>query len=467
MTLPAQSDLDTPATSSPAWLQEPAAAHPILGECSQGRRAAAFLFFLSTTAVLFIRPADLLPELADLPIYEILILACLAAAMPEVLDQLKPHSLAGAPITLCVVGILAAIALSHASHFQFAETWTDGIEFTKVLLYYLLLVAVIDTAARLRQFLACLALCIAMLAAIPLLQHHGLIDLGTVEALDERSVDHNSGQEVIFTRLQGAGLFHDPNDLCHILGTGVLLCLAGFDTGHSRALRALWAVPLAMLLWAMVLTQSRGGVLALGAGLAAWGLMRFGWKKSLVVGAIVAPALLSLMSGRQTDISLETETGQERIQLWSDALDLFHANPVLGVGEGSFEKATGLVVHNSFVQCFVELGWVGGTCFLGAFYLALRILLSQPIPSAFAPLRPYMAAAIGAYVVGMMSLTRSYFVPTYLMLGMATAYSRAAPAAGGAAGARVSGRLLRELAAVSIIFLVLAHFWVRASVHWQ
>jgi hypothetical protein len=417
-----------------------------------------------TTAVLFIRPADLLPEWADVPFYEILVLACLAIALPDILNQFSARALAAAPITLCIIGILAAIVLSHAFHSQFESAQTNGIEFAKVLLYYMLLVGVIDSTERLRHFLIFLALFIVMLAAIPLLHHHGVIDLGTVEALDERGVDRHSGRQLVFTRLQGPGIFHDPNDLCHMLGTGVLLCVAGMDAGRSRLGRLLWVAPVAILLWAMVLTQSRGGILALAGGLAVFGLLRFGWKKAIVVGAIAAPVLLGFLSGRQADISLDTQTGQERIQLWSDAMDLIRANPVLGVGEGGFEKATGLVVHNSFIQCFVELGWVGGTCFLGAFYFALRVLMSQR-PSA--ALRPCLAAAVAAYVVGMLSLTRSYLVPTYLTLGLATAYSRVTPAAGGAAGPRMNGRLLRELVAVSIIFLVLAHFWVRASVHWQ
>jgi O-antigen ligase len=194
----------------------------------------------------------------------------------------------------------------------------------------------------------------------------------------------------------------------------------------------------------------------------------------VILGACAGPLLLGLLSGRQADLSLDTETSRERIPLWNDALDLFRAHPVLGVGQGNFERAEGLVAHNSFIQCFVELGWVGGGCFVAGFYLAMRIVLQRLAPNpAAAPLgsslafRPYLAAAIAAYVIGMMSLTRSYLVPTYLMLGLATAYSRVRPAAGGAAGPRLSGRLVSELLLVSLAFLAGAFLWIRASVHWQ
>ncbi|MDB5331334.1 MAG: hypothetical protein JWP03_2485 [Phycisphaerales bacterium] len=464
---------------APAFDAEPA---PLGLPCAEGlsavgrrlRLTVAFMLLVLVTATLFLRPADLLPDLEDLPIYEVLTVACLIAALPEVLEQLTAGALAASPITVCVVGILIAIVASHLSHADVGDAWFNGVEFVKVLLYYLLLVGVIDNPAQLRRFLSCMAILIAILAAIPLLQHHGFIELETISALDDHGVDRNTGQALIYSRLQGPGIFHDPNDLCHIMGVGVVLCLQGLFGGRFLVLRALWLAPIAALLWAMVLTQSRGGIIALAAGLAVFALLRFRWKRALILGACAGPLLLGLLSGRQADLSLDTETSRERIQLWNDALDLFRAHPVLGVGQGNFERAEGLVAHNSFIQCFVELGWVGGGCFVAGFYLAMRFVLQRPAPNpAAAPLgsslafRPYLAAAIAAYVIGMMSLTRSYLVPTYLMLGLATAYSRVRPAAGGAAGPRLSGRLVSELLLVSLAFLAGAFLWIRASVHWQ
>src|SRR5438046_1928435 len=78
--------------------------------------AAGFALFLLVNAVLFIRPAELIPELGDLPFYELTIIACLAASSLGVVGQLSPRSLPTQPITVCVVGMLAAIVLSHLAN---------------------------------------------------------------------------------------------------------------------------------------------------------------------------------------------------------------------------------------------------------------------------------------------------------------------------------------------------------------
>ena len=76
---------------------------------------------------------------------------------------------------------------------------------------------------------------------------------------------------------------------------------------------------------------------------------------------------------------------------------------------------------------YTELGIVGGTVFLGMFYLRLLGPAAQssgsgcstPTCSACCP---YMLAMMAAYAVGILSLSRSYEVPTYTMLGLAAAY---------------------------------------------
>src|SRR5579864_1909912 len=75
-----------------------------------------FGLFVLVNAVLFVRPAELIPGIADWPIYEVVILACLLASLPAVIRQLTWNSFRRNPITLCVVGLLLAIILSHLTH---------------------------------------------------------------------------------------------------------------------------------------------------------------------------------------------------------------------------------------------------------------------------------------------------------------------------------------------------------------
>src|SRR4051812_20994591 len=103
----------------------------------------AFFFFLLLNAVLFIRPEELVPELLGLQLYQALIVVCLVMTVPAVLRQLTARSLGTQPITLCVVGLLAAVILSQVSHLQFGIGLESAQEFGKVVLYYLLFVGIV------------------------------------------------------------------------------------------------------------------------------------------------------------------------------------------------------------------------------------------------------------------------------------------------------------------------------------
>ena len=85
--------------------------------------------------------------------------------------------------------------------------------------------------------------------------------------------------------------------------------------------------------------------------------------------------MLVFFAGRQTSISAPpTAPAQDRIQLWSDGLLLFRQSPLFGIGRDQFDKAEGLVAHNSYVHTFAKLGLFGGFFFIGAFVVALESL---------------------------------------------------------------------------------------------
>src|SRR5262245_38701086 len=134
-----------------------------------------FGLFILVNAVLFIRPAEVVPDLEKAPIYEVVILACLAVSLPSVLEQLSPAALSGRPITVCVLGLLAAVMLSHLSHFSPGAAYDAGFAFAKVVVYYLLLVGLVNTPGRLRCFLLWLVGFVVVLTLLALLQYHGVI----------------------------------------------------------------------------------------------------------------------------------------------------------------------------------------------------------------------------------------------------------------------------------------------------
>src|SRR4051812_20057639 len=111
-----------------------------------------FALFIVLNAILLIRPEELWPEIAGLRLYQILIGICTVVALPGILQQLRLDELKRRPITVCVLGLLGAVTLSLLVQGRVDDIEEFVPEFAKVILYYLLLVAVITTPARLKVF---------------------------------------------------------------------------------------------------------------------------------------------------------------------------------------------------------------------------------------------------------------------------------------------------------------------------
>jgi O-antigen ligase len=389
----------------------------------------AFGLFLLLNAVLFVRPSELVPDLETVPIYQIVILACLAASLPTVLfSVLSARSLTEQPITLCVLGLLPLAVLSMVGRMTLGDIWEQTAEYSKVLVYYVLLLANVNTPVRIRQFLTCLVFFIVPLTGIAVLTYHEIIAIPGLEMLRE-IVAGPGGIEVYSYRLRATGIFHDPNDLCLALSLGTTVCLFRFGARRLGLFRVLWLLPVVLFGYALFLTQSRGGLLGLGAGLVVLFHARFGRKKTLLLLLLCAPAAIFAVLGMRGEAFDGSEgTGQQRVQLWAEGFALFKETPFFGVGVGGFENEVHHVAHNSFIHAFVELGFLGGVLFTGAFYLAVWSLYRLGAPGLrfvdreTQRLRPYLLAIVCAFVGGILSLSRCYAVPTYLILGLSAAY---------------------------------------------
>ncbi len=382
--------------------------------------AGAYALFILVNASLFVRPAEIVPSLEGWPIYAVLATLALAVALPAVLAQLTLRSLLERPISACVVGLLAAVVLSHLSSFFIWGARTSGMEFFKVLLYYLLLVGVIDSIDRLRRFMGWIVVLAVIVTGLTVLQYHGLIDIAALAAVEQGRIDPDTGEGSIVLRIVSTGIFNDPNDLC-------LLLVLAMDDRRWGLWRIGWIAPLALFGYAMMLTQSRGGFLGLLAAIVVFIWVRLGWRKGLPIATLALPAMFFLFAGRQTELDVGEGTAQDRIQLWSEGLTFFRRAPIFGIGYGNFFEEIGLVAHNSFLHAFAELGFFGGAIFVGAFALAFRTLqrigpcMTRASDADLLRLRPYLMAIVAGYAAGMMSLSRTYVVPTYLILGLAAA----------------------------------------------
>lgn len=401
----------------------------------------AFVLFILVNAALFIRPGEIVPALLGWEIYFYVILACLLAAAPEVLRTLAGERIDTQPITLCVFGLLVAVLLSPLLAGDIGEAWRTGFHFAKVVIYYVLFISVVTTPARLRVLLIAILTFCGVATALAVLRYHDIIELATIQTLKD-SVSGDYGETIDIKRLQGSGIFQDPNELCVLLSAMLPLCLYFLIASRNVFAKIGCAALMPLFGYAVYLTQSRGGFIAFLGGLAALSWIRLGWRKTAVIGAVAAPLLFLLFAGRQTDISTSTGTAQTRIELWRDWLMTFRENILFGQGmtlakdeeleprrpgEEAVHEA-----HNSFLQTSADLGLLGGCLLAGAFLTAgwslYRIGRRGPwiIDAELRALQPYLLAAFAAYVLGMMSLSISYLVTTYMMLALAVVYGRMA-----------------------------------------
>ncbi|MGD1027199.1 O-antigen ligase family protein [Candidatus Binatus soli] len=202
-----------------------------------------------------------------------------------------------------------------------------------------------------------------------------------------------------------------------------------------------------ILTFAVFLSQSRGGVLALIVMTAlAWVNSRH--KMRLVVGFTVATALMVAIGPGQTikrfqqiQFQGQWETGPEastraRVELARAGLHMMEAHPVFGVGLGQFKSVvvhynpmltsvgeTGHIAHNTYVQ----LGAEGGIPTLALYLAILGVTLatcraSQKLPgvpediSALA--LSFQIGLIGAMVAGIF-ISAQYVKETWIFISLA------------------------------------------------
>jgi hypothetical protein len=441
-----------------------------------------FFLFLLVTATLLIRPGEQVPELQGAHVYEILIILCFVFSFGSILQQFSIKNLEARPITICLLGLLVAVFLSHMSQGNGEKAWLNSFEFAKVVVYYLLLVGNVTTTTRLRVFLGSLGVFAVLFVTLSVLQYHDVITLPQPEP-DLLTTDRNKGpqgayvkdmeydpalgQKVEFRRLRGSGIFADPNDLSLLLTMGVFIALYGLMDISQGIFRLGWLGPLVLFIYALSLTFSRGGIVALLAGAFALFYARYGWRAALFLSAPLIPAAVLFFGGRLGSFAAAGGTGQSRLQIWSDGLDQFRSAPLFGVGMNDLGELVGKAAHNSFLHAFAELGLFGGTLFLGAFLfavLSLNRILKYRQYLADPDLRrmlPFLLAIVIAYIFGILSLSRVETVTTYLLLGLVTASVQVAMGYVPAFGLQLDGKLVQRWALASAGFLMAAYMFVR------
>ncbi len=110
----------------------------------------------------------------------------------------------------------------------------------------------------------------------------------------------------------------------------------------------------------------------------------------LLAAAVTLTFLLGLRLIALPSTTLGTALSQERVEVWSDALDLVAVNPVRGVGAGGFAELSPTAqadadlawAHSAPLQVAAELGWVGFTLLILLAAWAIVVLRRDAVVAA-------------------------------------------------------------------------------------
>ncbi len=430
----------------------------------------AFFLFILLNATLFIRPVEAygISELENS--YLVLIIPCLILSLNDILACVLEKRLDAQPVTLCVFGLAVMVPLPFLAKFDLNAALQAGTDFLKVVIYFLLLVSLVNSKRRLTVFLACILFFCAVLAGTSILSNLQVIQLANVKKADIPKPDPVTGELPPPERLVGAGLFQDPNEMCVTLASLLPLALYFLTARKTAVGNLLGLVTTVLFAIGIVLTRSRGGFLALLTCLGVMSYIHWGGKKTAYLGALGLALVFAVGGGsRQTEIGVRTGTAQARIELWSDWLTTFRANPMLGDGmmmdqseseSGPTRDASDHLAHNSYLQSFADTGFPGGVCFLSAFCLAgwsIQRLATKDrmiLDPDMRRLQPFVFGTVAGYAVGLLSLSLSYSVTTYFILGLGTAFVRVVRTFPRLPDLCVDLKVIRRCCVLGVIYLI-------------
>lgn len=202
--------------------------------------------------------------------------------------------------------------------------------------------------------------------------------------------------EIVDGRFRLMGVIkEDPNYLCAYFAFGVIYSL-GMVIGTKKVTKKIIGViELSAYFYLVLISGSRGGLLAIIAGVIAY-LLSFGSKrnrhivKKLVLLIIVVFAIILMLDYlpetlrlRFTIDNVAENGGSGRTLLWEQALDLFcNANvfrQLFGFGTASVQRCFLYfgyfevnVVHNMFIETLVELGIIGAVIYTIAIFSFIK-----------------------------------------------------------------------------------------------
>ncbi|MDD7909217.1 O-antigen ligase family protein [Pseudovibrio exalbescens] len=254
------------------------------------------------------------------------------------------------------------------------------------------------------------------------------------------------GSRVTIGRDYGSVL-GDPNDLSLVLLFPLSFATALAIIRPTKLDRLLGIVATLCICWAIVATQSRGGLLGIVSVLGIGGTRVI--KNKFVLAGIGAVGLAALMvmagiADRQSGGAAESgidESAMGRIYAWQAAVNMALARPLNGVGLDNFVANyfyftphwTGMAkaVHSTWLGVLGETGFPGLIAFVTMVVLMVltnressRILDAHNAPASTRATALALIGGITGFCISGTFLTQGFTWPIYILLSLTVALSR-------------------------------------------
>ncbi len=371
-----------------------------------------FVGLVTYLLFLYTRPQDYVLALQNMPIMIALSVATFALMILHMAVKHRTIAIARVPQNFLMVWFFAAIIMSHLAWAAPATMMASMMDFLPTLVMYFLVATLVSSNGKLKFTVNLIVIATLFLAGSGFVQHFTGRGLG--------------GKETYEGRIQAVGIFSDPNDL----GLALVVVLPFFYlklTEYSK----LWQKPLALIgmlamLWALFLTQSRGGILALGVVVVLLLTRKLGKTFGLIAGGLVFLAIFAL-APRMGEMSAGEASAHGRVEAWSVGLDLFERYPLFGVGAHNFTEYHFRTAHNSFVLCATELGMFGLYPWIMLIYISIRnnqFIANAARRTQLRDVAAYIETiryGLIAFAVGAYFLSRTYNEVLFLFVGLSAA----------------------------------------------
>jgi O-antigen ligase len=314
----------------------------------ENRLTAAYYTIVLFWGFYYYRPEDIIKFLYGLPLGKIIGGIAFLALAIGILGQGGRVKLSKEAKLVLLLFVQCALCIPFAA-------WKGGAfqvvfeDFDKCVIMTLMIGIAVTSVERLRKLLWVQASAVAMMSLVGCIFFRGV------------------------TRLEiGKGLYGNANDFAVMIALNWPICLAFLLLTRNPLKKALWAIGLLGMCWAVTLTYSRSGFMALAVAIC-FSFWEFGIRAKrqhiIIIGVFLAflllPALIPSHYGtRLAGIfnpsidPMDMGSHATRRELLKKSIELTLTHPIFGIGPGNFPSVTQMwyVTHNTYTQLSSEAG---------------------------------------------------------------------------------------------------------------